>query len=58
MKLLLALALFSATAMADPMPPGWQASGGLEPIGYTDLNGRRGGWGIWVLRDETKGNTR
>jgi hypothetical protein len=39
---LFALALFAAAAFADPIPPGWQASG-LLPIGYTDLNGRRGG---------------
>jgi len=37
-----ATALFAAAATADPIPPGWQASG-LRPIGYTDLNGRRGG---------------
>src|SRR3954469_18233875 len=39
---LLALALFAAAALADPIPAGWQASG-LRPIGYSDLNGRRGG---------------
>jgi hypothetical protein len=43
MKLaLVALALFAGAALADPIPQGWQASG-LRPIGYTDLNGRRGG---------------
>jgi len=44
MKILFAftLALLSSTVLADPIPPGWQASG-LRPIGYTDLNGRRGG---------------
>jgi hypothetical protein len=41
-RILLALLFFSAAALADPIPPGWQASG-LKPIGYTDLNGRRGG---------------
>src|SRR5207344_2473648 len=37
-----AATLFAGAAAADPIPPGWQASG-LRPIGYTDLNGRRGG---------------
>jgi len=40
--LALAFALCSVPAAADPIPPGWQASG-LRPIGYTDLDGRRGG---------------
>jgi hypothetical protein len=34
--------LAPAPASADPIPPGWQASG-LKPVGYTDLGGRRGG---------------
>ena len=43
MKLILvALVLCAGAASADPIPPGWQASG-LRPIGYTDLHGRRGG---------------
>ena len=44
MKKTLALLAFAiaGAALADPIPPGWQASG-LRPIGYTDLNGRRGG---------------
>jgi hypothetical protein len=41
-RILLVLIFFSTAALADPIPPGWQASG-LKPIGYTDLNGRRGG---------------
>lgn len=42
-SVLFAFAAAVATiARADPIPPGWQASG-LRPIGYTDLNGRRGG---------------
>ncbi len=50
MKLVLAftLALLAAAALADPIPSDWQASG-LRPIGYTDLNGRRGGIKRWVL---------
>src|SRR3954469_8804905 len=40
--LVLAAAVFAGAAIADPTPSGWQASG-LRPIGYTDLNGRRGG---------------
>nr|WP_315594201.1 hypothetical protein [uncultured Cupriavidus sp.] len=35
------LALGCASANADPIPSGWQASG-LKPIGYTDMGGRRG----------------
>ena len=35
------VALGCASANADPIPDGWQASG-LKPIGYTDLGGRRG----------------
>src|SRR4051812_46931534 len=38
----IALAAWAGVACADPIPPGWQASG-LRPIGYTDLHGRRGG---------------
>src|SRR5262245_41761356 len=30
-------------ACADPIPPGWEASH-MEPVGYTDLGGRKGGF--------------
>ena len=39
----LALALLTWPAFADPIPKGWQAQN-MKPIGYSDLNGRRGGF--------------
>src|SRR5690349_4839953 len=41
------LALVSFQAMADPIPPGWQASG-LEVVGFTGLNGKPGAFKLAV----------
>jgi len=38
----LMLLFASATALADPIPKGWQALN-MRPVGYSDLDGRRGG---------------
>src|SRR5579862_1568300 len=40
---LFALALGSAPSFADPIPKGWQALN-MKPIGYSNLNGRLGGF--------------
>ena len=37
------LALAAGAAWADPVPKGWQAMN-MRPVGYSDLDGRRGGF--------------
>jgi len=36
-------------ACADPIPPGWEASH-MEPVGYTDLGGRKGGFKMAIKK--------
>ena len=41
--ILFTAALLARPALADPIPKGWEAQN-MKPIGYTDLDGRRGGF--------------
>lgn len=51
-RLLAASALaLSFPAMADPMPKGWQAQR-MKPIGYSDVDGRRGGSKMTIIEKD------
>jgi len=39
----LAASMLARPALADPIPKGWEAMN-MKPVGYTDLDGRRGGF--------------
>ena len=51
--LALAAASFATPSNADAIPPGWEASH-MEPVGYTDVAGRKGAFKMAVKKTSGK----